>query len=71
MSDWVVVYRSVTRGGDNAQPSTSASSPTKEGAFIQARALRRAGHEVIKIEGPNKQVIEKEEIMRWVEANPA
>jgi hypothetical protein len=70
MSDWKVVYWSITRGGDNAEPSTSPSSPSKKGAFIQARALGHAGNEVIKIIGPNDEVIEKEEIMRWVKANP-
>ena len=71
MSDWVVVYRSITRGGNNAQPSTSASSPSKTGAFIQARALMRAGNEVLEINnGPNGQVIGREEIRRWVAANP-
>ena len=70
MSDWVVVYRSITRGGDNGEPSTSPSSPSKKGAFIQARALMRQGHEVINIIVQNDQVIEKEEIMRWVKANP-
>lgn len=70
MSDWVVVYRSITRGNNNAQPSTSASSPSKTGAFIEARALMRQGHEVIEIQGQNGQVIGNEEIRRWVAANP-
>lgn len=69
MSEWVVVYRSIIRGGDNAEPSTSPSSPRKEGAFTQAGALRRAGHEVMEIKGPNGEVIGKEEILRWIAAN--
>jgi hypothetical protein len=71
VSDWVVVYRSIIRGGDNAEPSTSASSLSKTGAFIQARALMRAGNEVLEINnGPNGQMIGQEEIRRWVAANP-
>ncbi len=67
MSDWVVVYRSITRGSDNTR---APASPSKETALIHARALKRQGHEVTEIEGPNGQVIGKEEIMRWVAANP-
>lgn len=68
MSDWVVVYRSITRGSDDVRASASLS---KEAALIHARALSHQGHEVDRIEGQNGQVIVKEEIMRWLEANPA
>ena len=30
----------------------------------------REGHEVIKIIGPNDEAIEKEDILRWLKANP-
>jgi hypothetical protein len=30
-------------------------------------SLKRQGHEVDRIEGPNGQVIGKDEIMRWLE----
>jgi hypothetical protein len=67
MSDWVVVYRSITRHSDNTRAPTSTS---KEAALIHARALIRQGHEMIEVEGPNGQVIGKEEIVRWVRAHP-
>ena len=67
MSDWVPVYRSITRGSDNTRAS---ASPSKEAALVHARALMRQGHAVTKIEGPNGQVIGQEEIRRWVAANP-
>jgi hypothetical protein len=67
VSDWKVVWRSKTRGNGNGEGPTK---PTKKAAFTYARALMRDGHEVIKIIGPNDQVIEREEIVRWLEANP-
>jgi hypothetical protein len=45
-------------------------SPTKEGAFSLARARVRQFYEIIRIEGPNGEVIGKEEIMRWVKDHP-
>jgi hypothetical protein len=59
VSDWVVVYRSITRGSDNTR---APASPSKETALIHARALMRQGHEVHRIEGPNGQVIGQEEL---------
>ncbi len=66
MSDWVVFLRS-TRTGGLAQAPTSTS---KENALSFARSLKRQGSEVVKIEGPNGEVLDKEEIERWIAANP-
>lgn len=67
MSDWIVVYRSITRG---IADTNAPASPTREAALVHARAVRRQGHEVLRIEGPEGQVIGKGEIERWRAANP-
>lgn len=65
MSDWVVVYRDVHGRG-----SVSPALPTRETALIRARDLKRQHHVVGKIEGPDGEVVDKQEIERWVAANP-
>jgi hypothetical protein len=67
MTDWIVVYRNFFGGGEVRAPAASRS---KEAALSLARSLMRAHYEVDRIEGPNGQVIGKEEIERWVAANP-
>ncbi len=66
MSDWVVVYGNITRGTDDVR----ATSSSKEAALKQAAALMRQGHEVHRIEGPNGEMIGKEQIKAWVAAHP-
>jgi hypothetical protein len=65
MSDWKVYYRD-----DLDQDRTSRSIATREDALVQARTLhRRQRAEIYRIEGPNGDLVHKEEIMRWVTAN--
>jgi hypothetical protein len=68
MSDgWTLITHDPARGSDNVRAPTS---PTKEGAFSLARARVRQFHEIIRIEGPNGEVIGKEEILRWLKDHP-
>jgi hypothetical protein len=68
MSDgWTLIVHDPARGRDDVRAPTS---PTKEGAFSLARARVRQFYEIIRIEGPNGEVIGKEEIMRWVKDHP-
>jgi len=60
MANCIVVYGNIDRGWANMR---SPSSPSEEAAYSRARYLELLGHEVIKIEGPNR-VIDKEEIER-------
>jgi len=66
MADWVIIYRSVGRDTDVRSPALSS----KEAALSFARALMHQHCEVDRIEGLHGQVIDKEEIERWVAANP-
>ena len=65
MSDWKVYYRD-----DLDQDRTSRSIATKEDALEQARTLhRRKRAEIYRIEGPDGDLVRKDEIMRWVSAH--
>jgi hypothetical protein len=65
MSDWYVVYTD-EHGREDAK---SRAMPSKEAALSHARDLMRRGS-VDRIEGPNGEVVRKEEIERWAAANP-
>ena len=66
MSAWVVVTRNLLpEGQDRRAPEVL----TKEAALLRARSYVRAGHEVLRIEGPKGDMIGKEEIERWIAAN--
>jgi hypothetical protein len=65
MSDWKVYYRD-----DLDNDRTSRSIASKEDALAQARTLhRRQRAEIYRIEGPDGDLVRKEEIMRWLSAN--
>ena len=65
MSDWKVFYRD-----DLDQDRTSRNIASKEDALAQAGILhRRRRAEIYRIEGPDGNLVRKEEIMRWVSAN--
>ncbi len=67
MPGWIVIYRNPIPGGEAlAGPETQ----TKETALFRARSYEHAGHQVHRIEGPEGEVISKEEIERWIAANP-
>ncbi len=67
MLGWTVVYRNPVPGGP---AKIGPEAETKEAALRHARAYEHAGHEVHRIEGPQGQVIGKEEIECWMAANP-
>ncbi len=67
MLGWIIVYRNpIPRGPALMGPEAQ----TKEAALSRARSFQHAGHEVHRIEGPEGEVISKEEIERWIAANP-
>jgi hypothetical protein len=66
MSDWFVFCRSVIHGGDEAR---SPASPSREAVIIHARNLLRQHNDVFRIEGPNGEVISRDDIDHWVAAN--
>jgi hypothetical protein len=67
MYGWTVVYQNPLPGG----PAKMApAAQTKESALSRARSHQEAGHEIYRIEGPEGQVISKEEIERWIVAHP-
>jgi hypothetical protein len=66
MSDWKVVSRDLVHGGREA----SRVCPSKQSAYSLARDWKRQGHDVLRIEGPNREVIGKEAIESWIAANP-
>ena len=59
MSDWVIVYRNVSRDRTDVR---SPALSSQEAALSFARALMHQHCEVDRIEGPQGQVIGKEEI---------
>ncbi len=67
MIGWIVVYRNPLPGGP---AKMGPEVQTKEAALSRARSYEHAGHEVHRIEGPEGEVITKEEIERWIVANP-
>ncbi len=67
MLGWTVVYRNPIPGGPAMM---GPEAQTKEAALSRARSFKHAGHEVHRIEGPEGEVISKEEIERWIAANP-
>ena len=67
MLGWVVVYGNPIREG---QDRRAPEAPAREAALSRARSLVLAGHKVHRIEGPQGEVINKDEIERWMAANP-
>jgi hypothetical protein len=59
---WVVVALDPRREGGEAK---SRDLPSKEIAFSLARDWARQGHDVLRIEGPNGTVIDKQQIVSW------
>jgi hypothetical protein len=62
MSDWVIIYQDGSR---------SRTQPSREAALSLAvdHALRQH-REAARIEGPDGEVIDREEIDRWGKDNP-
>jgi hypothetical protein len=67
MLGWIVVYRNPIPGGPAL---VGPESKTKEAALSRARSYENAGHQVYRIQGPEGEVIGKEEIDRWIAVNP-
>jgi hypothetical protein len=62
MSDWVIIYQDGSR---------SRAQPSREVALSLAVDHTLRQHmEVARIEGPNGEVIDREEIDRWGKDNP-
>lgn len=67
MLGWIVVYQNPIPGG---RLLVGPEAQTKEAALCRARSYAHAGHEILRIEGPEGEVIPKGEIERWIAANP-
>jgi hypothetical protein len=65
MSDWVVVCRDLEHGGE----AKSRAQPSGEAAYSLARYTSRQRHDVLRIEGPNGVVIDKQQIASWLAAD--
>ena len=65
MSEWKVLYRD-----DLDNDRTSRRATSKEGALSEARDLHWQQRAVIyRIEGPEGEVVPREEVMRWASAH--
>jgi hypothetical protein len=65
MSDWTIFYRDLNR-----RDLESPKLASKERAFARARDLHRQHFEIDRIQGPNNEVIHREEILEWIKQNP-
>ena len=63
---WVVVAEDPRHGGE----AKSSDLPSREAALSLARDWRRHGHDVLRIEGPNGLVIDRQRIANWAAASP-
>jgi hypothetical protein len=63
---WTVVYRNPIPGGPAKR---GPQAETKDAALCRARSYEHAGHEVQRIDGPEGEVIGKEDIERWIAAH--
>jgi hypothetical protein len=64
---WVVVAVDPREEGREAR---SRDLPSKEAVLSLVRDWRYHGHDVLRIEGPNGVVIDKNQIVSWLAANP-
>ena len=64
---WLVVPVDPRHQGGEAK---SRDLPNKEIALSLARDWMRQGHDVLRIEGPNGVVIDKQQMVSWAAASP-